>query len=158
MVPKSDSSHITIPTFGGSDSPKTTESKSSNNMTRSNNWNVEIKVMTIDFDLIKNVAIKSVGALSQNTRKVSFITHLKKVVRYKTPSKDPSSVSKRKRKRSGPVLWQKSTYHQKMKVERQYKDAIFTQRLRTNLGRSVGVATVIQLEWLNGFTGSPPFH
>ena len=29
-----------------------------------------------------------------------------------------------------------------------------TQRLRTDLGRSVGVTTVIQLLWLNRFTGT----
>ena len=34
----------------------------------------------------------------------------------------------------------------------------FTQRLRTDLGRSVGVTTVIQLVWLNRFTGTQPSH
>ena len=33
-----------------------------------------------------------------------------------------------------------------------------TQRLRTNLGWSVGVTTAIQLEWLNQFTGTQPSH
>ena len=31
-----------------------------------------------------------------------------------------------------------------------------TQRLRTKLGRSVGVMTVVQLVWLNRFTESQP--
>ena len=33
-----------------------------------------------------------------------------------------------------------------------------TQRLQTDLGRSVGVTTVIQLVWLNQFTGTQPSH
>ena len=33
-----------------------------------------------------------------------------------------------------------------------------TQRLRNDLGRSVGVTTATQLVWLNWFTGSQPSH
>ena len=33
-----------------------------------------------------------------------------------------------------------------------------TQRLRTDLGRSVGVTIATQLVWLNLFTGSQPSH
>ena len=33
-----------------------------------------------------------------------------------------------------------------------------TQRLRTVLGRSVGVAIATQLVWLNMFTGAQPSH
>ena len=33
---------------------------------------------------------------------------------------------------------------------------LITQRLRTDLGRSVGVTTATQLVWLNRFTGSQP--
>ena len=33
-----------------------------------------------------------------------------------------------------------------------------TQRLRTDLGRSVGVTIATQLVWLNQFTGSQPSH
>ena len=33
-----------------------------------------------------------------------------------------------------------------------------TQRLRTDLGRSAGVAIATQLVWLNRFTGSQPSH
>ena len=33
-----------------------------------------------------------------------------------------------------------------------------TQRLRNDLGRSVGVTTATQLVWLNRFTGSQPSH
>ena len=33
-----------------------------------------------------------------------------------------------------------------------------TQRLRTNLRRSVGVTTATQLVWLNGFYGCQPSH
>ena len=43
----------------------------------------------------------------------------------------------------------------------QHKDATktsITQRLRTDLGRSIGVTTAIQLVWLNRFTGIQPSH
>ena len=33
-----------------------------------------------------------------------------------------------------------------------------TQRLRTDLGRSVGVTTANQMAWLNSFTGTKPSH
>ena len=33
-----------------------------------------------------------------------------------------------------------------------------TQRMRTDLGRSVGVTTATKLVWLNRFTGSQPSH
>ena len=33
-----------------------------------------------------------------------------------------------------------------------------TKRLRTDLGRSVGITTVIQLVWLNRLTGTQPSH
>ena len=33
-----------------------------------------------------------------------------------------------------------------------------TQRLRTDLGRSVAVTTATQLVWLNRFTGSHPYN
>ena len=36
--------------------------------------------------------------------------------------------------------------------------ASITQRLRTNLGRSFGTTTVIQLVWLNRFTGFQLSH
>ena len=55
----------------------------------------------------------------------------------------------------------KPPYYQKMKDKRQQKDATktsITQQLRTNLGLSVGVTTVIQLVWLNQITGFQPSH
>ena len=47
------------------------------------------------------------------------------------------------------------------KTNGQHKNATktsITQRLRTDLGRSVGVTTVIKLVWLNRFTGTQPSH
>ena len=42
-------------------------------------------------------------------------------------------------------------------LKRQPKTSI-TQRLRTDLGRSVGVTAVTPLVWLNRFTGAQPSH
>ena len=62
-------------------------------------------------------------------------------------------VFERKRRRSDPDLWKKPLYQQKIwkpmdNTNTPSKTSI-TQRLRTDLGRSVGVTTVIQLVWLN---------
>ena len=62
---------------------------------------------------------------------------------------------KRKRKRSDSVLWQKLLHQQKCqkgKVTTQTtpQKSSITQRLRTDLGRSVGVTTATQLVWLTG--------
>ena len=78
-------------------------------------------------------------------------------------SKDNSSTSswyqeirnKRKRKRSDSVLWQKPLHQQKcqkdkVKTQTMQQKSSNTQRLRTDLGRSVGVTTVTQLMWLIG--------
>ena len=35
---------------------------------------------------------------------------------------------------------------------------LITQRMRTDLGRSVGVTAVTPLVWLNKFTGAQPSH
>ena len=70
---------------------------------------------------------------------------------------------KRKRKRSDSILWQKPQ-HQQNKSKKQRDNTktppktSITQRLRTDLGRSVGVTTATQLVYLNQFTGSQPFH
>ena len=68
---------------------------------------------------------------------------------------------KRKRKRSDSVLWQKPLHQQKCQ-----KDKVTTQttpqkssikqRLRTDLGRSVGVTTATQLVWLTGLRAHLP--
>ena len=60
---------------------------------------------------------------------------------------------KRKRKRSDSVLWQKPLHQQKCqkgKVTTQTtpQKSSIKQRLRTDLGRSVGVTTATQLVWL----------
>ena len=67
-------------------------------------------------------------------------------------------IFKRKRKRSDSVLWQKPIYQQKChkgKVTTQTtpQKSSITQRLQTDLGRSVGVTTATQLVWLTWFTG-----
>ena len=72
------------------------------------------------------------------------------------------SGGKRKRKRSDSVLWQKPYTHRKIKNQRDNtktppKTSI-TQRLRTDLGRSVWVTIATQLVWLNQFTRSQPCH
>ena len=64
----------------------------------------------------------------------------------------------RKRKRSDSVLWQKPLHQQKCqkgKVTTQTtpQKRSITQRLRTDLGRSVGVTIATQLVWFTGFTG-----
>ena len=73
-----------------------------------------------------------------------------------------SIINKRKRKRYDSVLWQKPLHQQKCqkgKVTTQTtpQKSSIKQRLRTDLGRSVGVTTATQLVWLTGLTG-PPSH
>ena len=69
---------------------------------------------------------------------------------------------KRKRRRSDSVLWQKTLYLKKIRKpmhnSKTRTKTSFTQLLRTDLGRSVGVTTVIQLVLLNRFTGTQPSH
>ena len=67
------------------------------------------------------------------------------------------NVGQRKRKRSDSVLWQKPLHQQKCqkgKVTTQTtpQKSSIKQRLRTDLGRSVGVTTAIQLVWLTGLS------
>ena len=66
--------------------------------------------------------------------------------------------SKRKRTRSDSVLWQKPMHQQKghkgkVTTQTTPRKISITQRLRTDLGRSVGVTTATQLVWLIWFTG-----
>ena len=68
---------------------------------------------------------------------------------------------KRKRKRSDSVLWQKPLHQQKVqkgKVTTQTtpQKSSIEQRLRTDLGRSVGVTTATQLVWLTGLRAHLP--
>ena len=68
----------------------------------------------------------------------------------------------RKRKGSDSVLWQKPLHQQKRqkgKVTTQTtpQKSSITQRLWTDLGRSVGVATATRLVWFTWFTG-PTFQ
>ena len=72
-----------------------------------------------------------------------------------------ASVTKRKRKRSDLVLWQKPLHQQKCqkgKVTTQTtpQKSSIKQWLRTDLGRSVGVATATQLVWLTGLRAHLP--
>ena len=67
----------------------------------------------------------------------------------------------RKRKRSDSVLWQKPLHKQKCqngKVTTQTtpQKSSIKQRLRTDLGRSVGVTTATQLVWLTGLRAHLP--
>ena len=68
---------------------------------------------------------------------------------------------KRKRKRSDSVLWQKPLHQQKCqkgKVTTQTtpQKGSIKQRLRTDLGRSVGVTKATQLVWLTGLRAHLP--
>ena len=70
-------------------------------------------------------------------------------------------ISKTKRRRSDPVLWQKPLYQQKCqrgKVTTQTtpQKSSIKQQLRTDLGRSVGVTTATQLVWLTGLRAHLP--
>ena len=70
--------------------------------------------------------------------------------------------TREKRKRSDSVLWQKPLHQRKCrkgKVTTQTtpQNSSITQRLRTDLGRSVGVTTATQLVWLTGL-GTQPSH
>ena len=63
-----------------------------------------------------------------------------------------------KRRRSDPVLWQKPLHQQKCKkgkvtTQTTPQKSSIKQRLRTDLGQSVGVTTATQLVWLTWFTG-----
>ena len=78
-------------------------------------------------------------------------------------SNKPLSIllTKRKRKRSDSVLWQKPLHQQKCqkgKVTTQTtpQKSSIKQRLRTDLGRSVGVTTATQLVWLTGLRAHLP--
>ena len=69
---------------------------------------------------------------------------------------------KTKRRRSDPVLWQKPLHQQKCQkgnvtTQTTPQRSSIKQRLRTDLGLSVGITTATQLVWLTWFTG-PPFH
>ena len=69
--------------------------------------------------------------------------------------------TQRKRKRSDSVPWQKPLYQQKCqkgKVTTQTtpQKSSIKQRLRTDLGRSVGVTTATQLVWLTGLRAHLP--
>ena len=73
----------------------------------------------------------------------------------------PNNNCKRKRKRSDSVLWQKPLHQQKCqkgKVTKQTtpQKSSITQRLRTDLGRSVGVTTATRLVWLTGLRAHLP--
>ena len=71
------------------------------------------------------------------------------------------TFTKRKRKRSDSVLWQKPLHQQKCqkgKVTTQTtpQKSSIKQRLRTDLGRSVGVTKATQLVWLTGLRAHLP--
>ena len=60
------------------------------------------------------------------------------------------NVSERQEKRLNIVKeFKKAKWQHKIATKRS-----ITQRLRTDLGRSVGVTTATQLVWLNRFTGA----
>ena len=87
-----------------------------------------------------------------------YITTLQWISKY--DKSRPWLCSTRKRKRSDSVLWQKPLYQQKCQKDKVTTQTMpqkssITQRLRTDLGRSVGVTTAIKLVWLTWFTAQP---
>ena len=73
------------------------------------------------------------------------------------------SFVERNRKRSDSVLWHKSIHTQKnLKKQRDNTQTLrkhsITQRLWTDIGRSVGITMATKLLWLNQVTGSQPSH
>ena len=84
---------------------------------------------------------------------------LRRVGRYMPKSYLLLLSPKRKRKRSDSVLWQMPLHQQnyqkgKMTTQNNATKSSITQRLRTDLGRSVWVTTATKLVWLTWFTGS----
>ena len=49
-------------------------------------------------------------------------------------------------------------FNNQLTTQKHQQKISITQRLRTDLGRSVGVSTAIQLVWFNQFTGTQPSH
>ena len=73
------------------------------------------------------------------------------------------NVCKRKKEEIwlSPMTKAPTTTHKIQKATWQHKNATktsITQRLRTDLWRSVRVTIATKLMWLNGFTGFQPFH
>ena len=56
------------------------------------------------------------------------------------------------------VLTQKENSKKQSDKTKTPQQTAITQRLRADLGRSVGVTIATQLVWLNRFTGSQPSH
>ena len=70
-------------------------------------------------------------------------------------------IHERKGKRSDSVLWQKPLHQQKCQkgtvtTQTTPQKSSITQRLRSDLGRSVGVTTATQLVWLTGLRAHLP--
>ena len=96
------------------------------------------------------------------------LLHLNKTTISLAPLYDNYHIATRKqitpRENEGDLTqsYDKNPYtNRKFENNGQHKNATkttITQRLRTNLGRSVEVATVIQLVWLNRLTGTQHSH
>ena len=77
------------------------------------------------------------------------------------PQTSSCEIHKTKRRRSDQVLWQKPLHlNVKRAVTTQTtpQKSSIKQRLRTDLGRSVGVTTATQLVWFTGFRAHLPTH
>ena len=66
----------------------------------------------------------------------------------------------RKKKKSDSVLWQTPLHQQKCQkgnitTQTTPQKSLITQRLRTDLGQSVGVTTATKLAWLTGLRAQP---
>ena len=111
------------------------------------------------------IKIKTVYMYVQQTMKtISTISTsdliLVKAIQYDNQYARIWFPTKRKRKRSDSVLWQKPINPQNSKTQRpNTKNATKTstaQPLRTDLGRSVEVTTAIPVVWLSRFTRAQP--
>ena len=108
---------------------------------------------------------ESITQLSQNSNEMNndtLNTRTRGTLLQRSTLQPRISVDiKRKRKRSDSVLWQKPLHQQKCqkgKVTTQTtpQKSSIKQRLRTDLGRSVGVTKATQLVWLTGLRAHLP--
>ena len=127
--------------------------------------------ITRKFNIFNNVkAIKPISKWISITCKICIMSRNKKNsckcnihwINHPSPldSRNKDHM-KRKRKRSDSVLWQKPLHQQKCQkgkvtTKTTPQKSSIKQRLRTDLGRSVGVTTATQLVWLTGLRAHLP--
>ena len=110
--------------------------------------------LPIDVDNVRKIASRLIWTrmLSSCPRDITYHAFI---------LKSSTNGHKRKRKRSDSVLWQKPLHQQKCQkgkatTQTTPQKSSIKQRLRTDLGRSVGVTTATQLVWLTGLRAHLP--